>query len=120
MPRKTVEGYVTLTLVFAQEGDQWSAVCKELGTAACGDTLEEAQEAIREVLPLHLNGLEELGERKAFFEKHGIKFVRTRPRRCRISDQRLPVGSFLTCVTEPIRRSVKGHGAARLGTPVLT
>ena len=96
-----VEGYILLTVRFAREGDQWTAECQELGTAACGDTLEEAEGAIKDLIELHLNSLEELGERAAFFEKHGIKFHRTRPEDAKRRIQVRP-GEFVTCLTERV------------------
>lgn len=74
-------GYILLTLVFAQEGDQWTAECQELGTTTCGDSLEDTRESIEEMIALHLNALEEVGEAERFFEKHGIEFHRGRPPR---------------------------------------
>lgn len=74
------EGFIILTVRFEREGDQWAATCLELGTAACGDNFEEAQEAIREAITLQLNALEELGERASFFQRYRIRFYRQAPR----------------------------------------
>jgi len=74
-----IAGYVVLTVEFFEEEGQWTAHCRELGTATCADTLEDARKAIEDMIGLHLNALEDAGEREAFFERHGIRFSRTRP-----------------------------------------
>ena len=76
-----VAGYIVLTLEFREEGDQWSGRCRELGTASCGDSLEEARKMLKELISLHLNSLEELGEREAFFKKHRIRLYKRKPAR---------------------------------------
>lgn len=98
MPR--IEGYIEVTIRIFKEDGQWVAVCRELGTSSCADDLQGAQEAIVDMIGLHLNSLEELGMRRAFFKKHGVKFYRVRPKRPR----RLSVrpDEFVTSVIEPI------------------
>lgn len=65
--------YIILTVKFQKEGDVWTAQCLELGTATDADSLEEAEEAIEEAILLHLEGIEEAGERERFFAEHRIK-----------------------------------------------
>ena len=72
-------GFVILTVEYRQEEGCWTARCPELGTSMFGETFEEAQEAIREAIHLHLNGLEETGERERFFKEHHIKLYQHRP-----------------------------------------
>jgi len=72
-------GYIIVTLQFWREGDQWVGLCSELGTSVCGDTIEETEAALKEAIPLHLNTLEDVGERERFFKKHRIQFYRRRP-----------------------------------------
>ncbi len=74
-------GFVILTIEYRQEQDRVLARCRELSTSTFGDTFEEAQEAILEAIVLHVNTLEDVGERERFFKEHNIKFYRTRPRR---------------------------------------
>ena len=98
-----IGGYVDLTVSIRREGDQWSALCHELGTAACGDTFEEAHQAIEELLVLDLNSMEELGMRKAFFKKHGIVFHRVRPtRHPRPKTMSLRRNEFVTSILQPV------------------
>ena len=92
--------YIELTFEFKQEADQWAGLCKELGTASCGDSLDEAHEALREMVVLHLNSLEEVGERANFFSKHGIHVQRGKPK----NSAPVPVllGRLVQRVVEPV------------------
>jgi len=74
------EGYVVLTLKFSKEGRRWTGYCEELGTATFGRSLPEADRRLKEVVLLHLNTLEDVGERERFLKEHGIKFLKTNPR----------------------------------------
>jgi len=100
--RMQVTGYVTLTIEFTREGKLWSAVCRELGTAACGKTVDEAKEAILELIELHLDTLEKHGERERFFKKHGVVFHKGAPP---ATDLRVTVspGVLLSVVNQPIQ-----------------
>ena len=75
-----VVGYVILTLEFRKEGKRWVAHCAELGTSAFGRSLEEAKERLREAVLLHLNTLEDVGERERFLKEHKIKLYAHKPR----------------------------------------
>ena len=72
-------GYVILTLEFRKEGKKWAAYCKELGTATFGYTLYDAEEKLKEAVSLHMNTLEDVGERENFFKKHNIKYHSNKP-----------------------------------------
>lgn len=67
--------YIDVTTVVEREGDQFVSVCPELGTASCGDTVQEALDNLKEAIEVHLNGLEEVGERERVFEERGIRVV---------------------------------------------
>ena len=73
-------GYVVLTLKFHKKGRRWAAYCEELGTATFGRSLPEADKRLKEAVLLHLNTLEEVGERGRFFKEHDIKYHKTKPR----------------------------------------
>ncbi|MCL5025313.1 MAG: hypothetical protein M1531_02295 [Chloroflexi bacterium] len=96
-------GFVVLTLAFRREGHLWSGECLELGTATDGRSLEKTKQELIELVQLHLNALEEAGEREYFFRKHDIKFYTdaTPPNEILCS---LPVvkGSFLSTEQFPI------------------
>lgn len=74
-------GYIIVTLKFWQEKGRWVGSCLELSTGAVGETLEEAKTVLMELVELHLDGLEDIGERERFFKEHGIKFYRRKPTR---------------------------------------
>jgi hypothetical protein len=69
-----VEGFVILTMAFRQEGRRWTGECLELGTATYGRTLKQASDELHELVTLHLNALEDVGEGDRFFREHGIRF----------------------------------------------
>lgn len=70
------QGYIALTMEFRKEEDGWTGICKELGTAADGDTFEEAIRNLNEMVLLHLNTLEDVGECKRFLADHGIPILK--------------------------------------------
>ncbi len=73
-------GYVILTLKFKKENRRWTAYCEELGTATFGRSLPEADKRLKEAVSLHLNTLEDVGERSRFFKEHGIKLYQSKPK----------------------------------------
>lgn len=75
-----VAGYVVLTYVFRKADKRWTVHCEELGTATFGRSLPEAEKRLNEAVLLHLNTLEDVGERERFFEEHDIQFHLTKPR----------------------------------------
>ncbi len=78
-------GYVVLTYKFGKEGRRWTAYCEELGTATFGRSLPEAKERLKEAVWLHLNTLENVGERERFFREHKITFYETKPKAIKVS-----------------------------------
>lgn len=77
MPHKT--GYVILTLQFEREDGVWVGTCIELETSTSADSLDEVQEQLHDLVTLHLNTLEDIGEHKRFFAEHDIKTHREDP-----------------------------------------
>ncbi len=73
------DGYITITFIFQKEGRRWTGCCKELGTATFGRSIGEAEKNLEEAVMLHLNTLEEVGERRRFFKEHSIEFHRKKP-----------------------------------------
>lgn len=72
--QRRVKGFVVLTLAFHQEDKRWLGRCLELGTSTYGRTLKQVHAELVELVELHLNALEDAGERERFFEEHGITF----------------------------------------------
>ena len=73
------KGYVVLTFRFEREGKRWVALCDELGTSTFGRSLPEAERKLEEAVVLHLDTLEDVGERERFFKEHSITLRRTPP-----------------------------------------
>ena len=74
------KGYIILTHTFQKEGRRWLARCEELGTSVFGRSLPEAERILVEAIWLHLNTLEDTGERKRFFKEHNIPFHNVEPK----------------------------------------
>ena len=68
---------VVLTSVVEPEGEMFVSTCIELGTASCGDTIQEAFDNLDEAIAVHLNALEELGETERVFHERGIEILRS-------------------------------------------
>lgn len=73
-------GYILLNFIFQRKGRRWTAYCEELGTATFGRSLPEAQEKLQEAVLLHLNTLEDVGERERFFKENNIVLFPRKPK----------------------------------------
>ena len=78
MPEEPL-GYVDLTLKYEFEEEQWVGVCLELSTSTFGDTLQEVQDDLTQLVIEHLELLEESGERERFFKEHDISYHEFKP-----------------------------------------
>lgn len=97
--------YIKLTCVFKQEENVWTAECTELGTATFGKTFEEAKESIQEAVCLHLNTLEEVGERDRFFKENNIKIVKHIPKKFDVSVDKKDYNTFIHPIFQPLDNS---------------
>lgn len=95
--------YIMLTFTIAEEDGQFAARCKELGTASCGATLDEARENILDAVELHLGTLEELGDKARVFRERGIR-IRTyrKPKREVPVKITVPVGTWASREKVPV------------------
>jgi len=59
-----VLGYIVVTFHVREEDGQFVSLCPELGTASCGDTVDEAFRNISEATIQYLNAIEANGERE--------------------------------------------------------
>ena len=64
--------YAILTFQFHKEGQLWVGTCQELGTATDGRSLQRVEAELAELVNLHLDALEDAGERERFFAEYGI------------------------------------------------
>lgn len=92
------EGYIILTLVVDEEDGQFAAHCPELGTATCGDTIEEALANLQEAVTVHLDALEEVGTRQQVFAEREIEVHESATE----AQWTIPVGQVLDKVVKPI------------------
>ena len=68
-------GEIVLTELVEPDGDQFTAYCLELGTASCGDTIQEAFSNLEEAIWVHLNELEAVGQRERVFREKNIAII---------------------------------------------
>lgn len=80
-----MKGYIVLTFEFKKEGNKWTGYCDELGTATFGPSLLEARKRLEEAVSLHLNTLEDVGERERFLKENNIHFYRRKPKKKEIA-----------------------------------
>ena len=73
---KSVNGFVILTGIVEEEGDQFVSYCRELGTSSCGDTIDEAFSNLEDAITVHLDALQETGERERVFRERNISLQR--------------------------------------------
>ena len=64
-----------LSVEFSQDGDQWVGVCKELDTAAHADTLDEADEQLREAVSLQLNEMEKIADVREYLVQNHVELL---------------------------------------------
>ncbi len=90
--RAVAIGYISLTLEAYREGKSFVSRCRELDVASCGNTADEAMEAVQEATTDYLNAIEVLGERHRIFAEKGIVIHKSRPR--------IPAGVEVAAPTE--------------------
>ena len=66
---------IALTCAYTQESGQWVGVCKEFGTSAFSDTLENARVELQEAIELQLNEIERLGYIVEYLDRNQVKAV---------------------------------------------
>ena len=72
-------GFIAVTYEYHKEGDIWVGICKEIGTATSHKSRKELEKELNELVVLHLNCLEKLGERERFFKENNIKLHEKKP-----------------------------------------
>ena len=66
-----VHAFIVLTEIVEKEDDQFVSTCPELGTASCGDTIEEAFANLEEAIEVHLSALGRNWRKRQGFEGPG-------------------------------------------------
>lgn len=68
-------GHIHLTFKAYKEGEQWVSECVELGTASCGDSVEDAFDALNDATLLYLQAVAEAGETDRILHERGIEIA---------------------------------------------
>ncbi len=72
--------YIVLTHMISKEEKVFFALCPELDVGSQGETVEEADNNLKDAVVLYLNTIEELGTREYIFKKRNIKTYSHKPR----------------------------------------
>jgi predicted RNase H-like HicB family nuclease len=67
--------YLDLHFTGHEEDGQWVSECVELGVASCGDTAQEALEAVLEATNLYIETLKDEGELERVFRERSIRVI---------------------------------------------
>jgi predicted RNase H-like HicB family nuclease len=91
---QATEGVIVLTGTVDKEDDQFVSYCRELGTASCGDTVDEALANLGEAIEVHLEALEETGELLRFLRERNIRIdIAPKPGELHLT---VPLGKIMT------------------------
>jgi predicted RNase H-like HicB family nuclease len=102
---KTIAGYVVLTCSLHQEKDQWVSICPELGISSFGSTIDEAKNSLHELVTLHINTLEDIGERARVFKEHHIEIRTAKPKKSSVEVETSGKHYAMPCIY-PLREPV--------------
>lgn len=71
------QAYIVLSVIVYQEKDgRWTAKCPDLGTSTFGNTIDEAEKEIEEMINLHIQTLSDVGELENFLAERNIKIYK--------------------------------------------
>lgn len=99
-------GYIILTHEFRKCDHQWLARCKELGTSTFGRSLDDVIEKLNEAIFLHLNTLEDVGERERFFIENNITYYSEEPKDEVSVKTPLDKSTFIQSYVQPLMQGV--------------
>lgn len=68
-------GYILLTFKVHEEDGHYVSECDEFEVSSCGETIEEAFDALEDAVILYLTTLEEEGERERVFTERKIDVI---------------------------------------------
>jgi predicted RNase H-like HicB family nuclease len=72
--------FIVVTHIIKKENDQYVATCPEFDVSSFGDTVEEANDSLKEAILLYLEGIDELKIRDQIFKEKSIKTYVSRPK----------------------------------------
>lgn len=76
--KKTI--YIRLTNIITKEEKMFFAHCPELDVGSQGETVEEANNNLKDVVGIYLNNIEELETREEIFKKRNITVYHYKPK----------------------------------------
>ena len=80
MKRNKRKQYIIVTHVIKKENDQYVAICPEFDVSSFGETVEEANDNLKEATSLYLEGIEELKVRDQIFKEKSITTYISQPK----------------------------------------
>jgi predicted RNase H-like HicB family nuclease len=95
-------GSILLTGMVSEESGQYVSFCRELGTASCGDTIEEAFENLWDAVTVHLDALKETGEVLQVLRERNIRVEADGEDPIDEPTVRIPLGKIVELHRQPI------------------
>ena len=80
MKKNRKKQYIIVTHVIKKEDDQYVATCPEFDVSSFGETVEEANDNLKEAISLYLEGIEELKVRDQIFKEKSITTYTSKPK----------------------------------------
>jgi len=80
MDKNRKKQYIIVTHVIKKENDQYVAICPEFDVSSFGETVENANENLKEAISLYLEGIEELNIRDQIFKEKSITTYISQPK----------------------------------------
>ena len=80
MKKNRKKQYIVVTHVIKKEDDQYVATCPEFDVSSFGETVEEANDNLKEAISLYLEGIEELKVRDQIFKEKSITTYINQPK----------------------------------------
>ena len=77
---KKVRIFIILTHIIKKEEKMFFAHCPELDVGSQGETIEDAENNLKDAIVLYLDTIEELGIREDVFKKRKIKMYSSKPK----------------------------------------
>ncbi len=73
MKKNDKNEFIAVTYIIKKENNHYVAICSEFDVSSFGDTVEEANENLKEAIMLYLEGIDELKIRDQIFKEKSIQ-----------------------------------------------
>jgi len=80
MKKNIKKQYIIVTSIIKKENDQYVAICPEFDVSSFCETVEEANDNLKEAISLYLEGIEELKIRDQIFKEKSITTYINKPK----------------------------------------